>query len=137
MPRETPTIHFGDIARYQRRRKRSGLSRDALLAEQDKMEREIVKAAAKRGVKLKGAVADKRREDGRRAAAAAEGGKRKRAAAAAAGGKGKRAAASVSSVASVSSADAAASAAPAAAAVSSRGRPLIAKRQWSLIECDD
>ena len=122
MPRETPTIHFGDIARYQRRRKRSGLSRDALLAEQDKMEREIVKAAAKRGVKLKGAVADKRREDGRRAAAAAEGGKRKRAAAAAAGGKGKRAAAS---------------AAPAAAAVSSRGRPLIAKRQWSLIECDD
>ena len=137
MPRETPTIHFGDIARYQRSRKRSGLSRDALLAEQDKMEREIVKAAAKRGVKLKGAVADKRREDGRRAAAAAEGGKRKRAAAAAAGGKGKRAAASVSSVASVSSADAAASAAPAAAAVSSRGRPLIAKRQWSLIECDD
>ena len=121
MPRETPTIHFGDIARYQRRRKRSGLSRDALLAEQDKMEREIVKAAAKRGVKLKGAVADKRREDGRRAAAAAEGGKRKRAAA-------------VSSAASVSSADAAASA---AAAVSSRGRPLIAKRQWSLIECDD
>ena len=130
MPRETPTIHFGDIARYQRRRKRSGLSRDALLAEQDKMEREIVKAAAKRGVKLKGAVADKRREDGRRAAAAAEGGKRKRAAAAAAGGKGKRAAASVSSVASVSSADAAASAAPAAASVSSRGRPLIEKRQW-------
>ena len=136
MPRETPTIHFGDIARYQRRRKRSGLSRDALLAEQDKMEREIVKAAAKHGVKLKGAVADKRREDGRRAAAAAEHGKRKRAAAAAAGGKGKRAAA-VSAAASVSSADAAASAAPAAAAVSSRGRPLIAKRQWSLIECDD
>ena len=120
MPRETPTIHFGDIARYQRRRKRSGLSRDALLAAQDKMEREIVKAAAKRGVKLKGAVADKRREDGRRAAAAAEGGKRKRAAAAAAGGKGKRAVASVSSVAAVS----------AAASVSSRGRPLIEKRQW-------
>ena len=132
MPRETPTIHFGDIARYQRSRKRSGLSHDALLAEQDKMEREIVKAAAKRGVKLKGAVADKRREDGRRAAAAAEHGKRKRAAAAAAGGNGKRASA-VSSAASVSSA----SAAPAAAAVSSRGRPLIAKRQWSLIECDD
>ena len=130
MPRETPTIHFGDIARYQRRRKRSGLSRDALLAEQDKMEREIVKAAAKRGVKLKGAVADKRREDGRRAATAAEGGKRKRAASGSAeGGKRKRAAA-VSSAASVSSADAAASAAPAAASVSSRGRPLIEKRQW-------
>ena len=106
MPRETPTIHFGDIARYQRRRKRSGLSRDALLAEQDKMEREIVKAAAKRGVKLKGAVADKRREDGRRAAAAAERGKRERAAAAAA------------------------AAVPVEVAYSSRGRPLREKRRW-------
>jgi hypothetical protein len=100
MPRETRTIHFGDIAEYQRARKGSGLSRDALLAEQDKMEREIVKAAAKRGVKLKGAVADKRREDGRRAAAAAERGR------------------------------AAAAAAPVSAKFSSRGRPLRERKLW-------
>ena len=79
------------------------------------------------------------------AAGSADGGKRKPSAAAAAGGKGKRA-----SAASDSSADATASAAPAAASppreraaavsaaapvsaaasVSSRGRPLIEKRQW-------
>ena len=124
MPAELPPIYLGDNDEYKQKVKKSRLSREAL----DAINQVVVEKAAARGVTL---IMEPR------AAAAAEGGKRKRAAAAAAGGKGKRAAASVSSVASVSSADAAASAAPAAAAVSSRGRPLIAKRQWSLLECDD
>ena len=114
MPAELPPIHLGDKAEYLRIGINYGLSREAL----DAIKQDMVEEAAARGVTL---IMEPR------AAAAAEGGKRKRAAA-------------VSSA----SADAAASAAPAAASpprkraaavsaaasVSSRGRPLIEKRQW-------
>ena len=76
MPRMTPAIHFGNIAAYRRARKGSGLSRDALLAEQDVMELKMAKKAAARGVKLMGAVQAARRKAiataRRKAAAAAE-----------------------------------------------------------------
>ena len=76
MPRMTPAIHFGDIAAYRRARKGSGLSRDALLAEQDVMELKLAKKAAARGVKLMGAVQAARRKaiEAARRKAAAEGG---------------------------------------------------------------
>jgi hypothetical protein len=130
MPKELPTIHVGNIEKYQSSRSGSGLSREELLDEQDAMEQILVKNAAARGVSLMGAV-----ETMRRSAAAAKGGAASTAdgsaaaavsatadgsAAAARGGKRKRADA-VSSIAAVSAAAAvsATAAVSAAAAVSS------------------
>ena len=109
MPQELPPLPFGDIAAYKRARKGSGLSDEELLEEQAGMERRIAKKAAVRGVTLIGAAVVRQRNVAASAAAAsAAASLRERAAAAAA-------------------ADAASSA---AVAVSSRGRPLIERRQW-------
>ena len=127
MPRETPALHFGDIAAYKRVRKGSGLSDEELLEEQAGMERRIAKKAAVRGVTLIGAAVVRQRNVAAAAASAAAS-LRERAAAASA--------ADTASAAAViereAAADTASSAAVAerAAAVSSRGRPLIERRQW-------
>ena len=104
MPRPTPIIHIGNIEEYQRKRSGSGLSREELLAEQDVMELKMTKEAAGRGVRLMGAVKAARL----RAIAAT-----RRAIAAAA----------VAPAAVVA-------AAPAIVPVSSRGRPLRARKLW-------
>ncbi len=122
MPRELPPIPFGDVAAYKRAREGSGLSDDELLEKQAGMERRIAKKAAKRGVTLIGAAVVRQRN----VAAAAAASLRERAADA--GGVVERAA-------SASAADAGGVVERAAADVSSRGRPLIARKQWS--EDDD
>ena len=124
MPAELPPIHLGDNDEYKQKVKKSRLSREAL----DAINQVVVEKAAARGVTL---IMEPR------AAAAAEGGKRKRAAAVssaasvssaapAAASPPRERAAAVSAAAPVS----AAAAVSAAASVSSRGRPLIEKRQW-------
>ena len=113
MPRPTPIIHIGNIEEYQRMRSNSGLSREELLAEQDVRELKMTKAAAARGVRLMGAVKAARL----RAIAAT---------------RRAIAAASAAAVAPAASADVvAAAAAPAIVLVSSRGRPLRPRKQWS------
>jgi hypothetical protein len=123
MPRELPPIPFGDVAAYKRAREGSGLSDDELLEKQAGMERRIAKKAAKRGVTLIGAAVVRQRN----VAAAAAASLRERAAAASAA-----ATASAADAGGVVVREAAVSA---AADVSSRGRPLIARKKWS--EDDD
>ncbi len=103
MPRPTPTIHIGSIEKYQRVRFESGLSSKELLAEQDVMELKLAKKAAARGVRLMGAVKAARRRAIAVTAAAFE-----------------AAAASVAAAAS----------AAAVVPVSSRDRPLHARKLW-------
>ena len=116
MPQELPPLPFGNIAAYKRARKGSGLSDEELLEEQAGMERRIAKKAAVRGVTLIGAAVVRQRNVAAATASAAS------------------AAATASAAVSVSAAAAAAAADAAvverAAAVSSRGRPLIERRQW-------
>jgi hypothetical protein len=126
MPRELPPIPFGDVAAYKRAREGSGLSDDELLEKQAGMERRIAKKAAKRGVTLIGAAVVRQRNVAAAAAAAAAS-LRERAAAASAA-----ATASAADAGGVVVREAAVSA---AADVSSRGRPLIARKKWS--EDDD
>ena len=105
----------------------SGLSREELLAEQDVMELKMTKEAAGRGVRLMGAVRAARL----RAIATT---RRAIADAAAAASLRERAAAASAAAAAASAAAAAAAvvaAAPAIVPVSSRGRPLRARKRWS------
>ena len=110
MPQELPPLPFGDIAAYKRARKGSGLSDEELLEEQAGMERRIAKKAAVRGVTLIGAAVVRQRNVAATASAAA--------------------AASAADAASAAATASAAAAVERAAAVSSRGRPLIERRQW-------
>ena len=138
MPQELPPLPFGDIAAYKRARKGSGLSDEELLEEQAGMERRIAKKAARRGVTLIGAGEVKRRNVAAAVAAADAVAAAAAADAAAAGGAGgsdtaaggdgaaDAGAASVSATAPVS----ATASVSAAVTVSSRGRPLIERRQW-------
>jgi hypothetical protein len=115
MPQESPPIPFGDVAAYKRAMEGSGLSDDELLEKQAGMERRIAKKAAKRGVTLIGAAVVRQRNVAAAAASAA--------------------ADAASAAAAADAASSAAAVERAAAAVSSRGRPLIARTQWS--EDDD
>ncbi len=70
-----PIVFFGDIVRFQKLMRSSGLSREQMLDAQHAIERRIAAAAEipeKRGVHLVGAVEAMRREKHRLAAEAAE-----------------------------------------------------------------
>ena len=164
MPTEA-RVHLGDNANYQRIKRESGLSREARRAREKDMVKKawkrgvalIMKPSASKSAAASGSAKGVKRKPA--AAASADGGKGKRAAAAAAGGKASAAsvsssaasaapaaaspprerAAAVSAAAPVSAAAAVSDAAAvsAAAAVSSRGRPLIEKKRFVLLEGDD